>query len=291
MSTRRCPLQPRYPGASASPGLGAENADAQRALARIQALAALFFKDVAEVGRRDHDDVRTEIIDQLHLLLGLAARHGDDGAAQALCAVVRAQPAREQAVAIGHVDDVARLAARGADGARHQVGPVVQVARGIADHGGLAGRAAGGMDARYALARHGEHAEGVVVAQVFLARERKLGDVGELLEIVRVHARLVEGLFIVRHILVGVADSPFQPFELQGLQFVAAGVFDRIQPRLAEGSGHGVSLLNILRGPVGPPSQLKNLGLKPRRRRRSALLFDRNGRGKRPHCVLPGWSR
>ncbi|KCB32416.1 hypothetical protein L541_2830 [Bordetella hinzii CA90 BAL1384] len=28
-------------------------------------------------------------------------------------------------------------------------------------------------------------------------------------------------------------------------------MFDRIQPRLAEGSGHGVSLLNILRGPCG----------------------------------------
>src|SRR5690606_40212978 len=52
----------------AGPGLGAENADAQRTLARIDAPATLLFDDVAEIRWSDHDDDRPEIVDQLHRL-------------------------------------------------------------------------------------------------------------------------------------------------------------------------------------------------------------------------------
>jgi hypothetical protein len=54
------------------------------------------------------------------------------------------------------------------------VGPVVDVVLGVADHGRLAGGAAGGVQAGHLLARHGEHAEGVVVAQVLLGGEGEL---------------------------------------------------------------------------------------------------------------------
>ncbi|MDQ0587295.1 hypothetical protein QFZ47_001404 [Variovorax paradoxus] len=82
------------------PRLGAEDADPERAVLRIEALALELLDDHLHVAGRDHDDVGLEVLDQLHLFLGLAARHRDDGAARALGAVVRAQAAGEQAVAV-----------------------------------------------------------------------------------------------------------------------------------------------------------------------------------------------
>ena len=73
--------------------------------------------------------VGLEVEDQLHLPLGHAARHRDHRAAEALGAVVRAEPAGEQPVAVGDVNDVAGPAAGGADRARHEVRPGVDVAR------------------------------------------------------------------------------------------------------------------------------------------------------------------
>src|SRR5690606_41123989 len=102
----------------AGPGLGAEDADPQGALARVDALAALLLDDVAEVRGRDHDDVGPEIADQLDLLFSLATGHRDHRAAELLGAVVRTQAAGEQPVAVRHVHDVARLAAGRADRAR-----------------------------------------------------------------------------------------------------------------------------------------------------------------------------
>ena len=49
----------------------------------------------------------------------------------------------------------------------------------VADDGGLAGGAAGGVDAHDLLARHGEQAEGIGVAQVGLGGEREPGEVLE----------------------------------------------------------------------------------------------------------------
>jgi hypothetical protein len=95
--------------------------------ARVDALALELVGNGQHVRGRDHDDVRLEVLDQLHLLFGLAAGHRDDGAAQPLGAVVRAQAAGEQAVAVGHMHHVAGPAAGGADRAGHQVGPVVDV--------------------------------------------------------------------------------------------------------------------------------------------------------------------
>ena len=89
-----------------------------------------------------------------------------------LGAVVRPEPAGEQPVAVGDVDQVARAAARGPDRPGHDLGPGVEVRRGVADHGRAARRTAAGVHARDLLARHGEHAERVVVAQVGLGRER-----------------------------------------------------------------------------------------------------------------------
>ena len=142
-------------------------------LARIDALALELVGDGQHVGRRHQHDARAEVADQLDLPLAEAARHRHDRAAQPLGAVVGAEPAGEQAVAVGDVDHVARPRAGGADRARHQVGPGVDVARRVADHRRPAGRAARGVDAHALLARDREHAERIGVAQVVLGGEGK----------------------------------------------------------------------------------------------------------------------
>ena len=142
-------------------------------LARIDALALELVGDRQHVGGRHQHHARAELADQLDLPLAEAARHRHHRAAQPLGAVVRAQPAGEQAVAVGVVDDVARPRPAGVERARHQVGPQIDVARRVADHRRPPRRAARGMDAHALLARDGEHAEGIGVAQVGLRGEGK----------------------------------------------------------------------------------------------------------------------
>ena len=211
------------------PGLGAEDAHRQAHRARVDAFTLELLDDHLHVARRDHDDVRREIADELHLLLGLPAAHRHVGATESLRAIVRAEAAGEEAVAVGHVHDVAGAAAGGADRARDERRPHVDVGLRVADHGGLARRTRRRVHADDALARHGEHAERIVVAQILLGGEREARQVGEGVEIRRMHASQIEGAPVVRHVLVGVAQAPAQPLELQRLQFVATGGFDWLQ--------------------------------------------------------------
>ena len=175
----------------------------------------------------------------MHLALGLAAAERDDGAAQPLGAVVGAQAAGEQAVAVGDMHLVAGPAAGGVDGARHQLRPHVDVVPGVADHGRLAGGAAGGVHAHHLLARHGEHAERIGVAQVLLGGEGELRQVGEGFQVVRLYAGLVELAPVVGDVVVGMLERPAQAGQLQGGDFVAAGVLDGVKPGVF---GHGGKL-------------------------------------------------
>ena len=132
-----------------------------------------------------------------------------------------AEAAGEQAVAVGDMHDVAGPAARGADRAGDEIAPVVDVAAGVADDGRLAGGAGGSVQAHDLLARRGEHAEGIGIAQVALHREREFGEVFEPRQVGGMDARGVELGAIDRRILVGVGERPAQAVELQCGQFVA----------------------------------------------------------------------
>ncbi|MCY1437498.1 hypothetical protein D9M71_536620 [compost metagenome] len=140
-----------------------------------------------------------------------------------------AQAAGEQAVAVGDVHLVTLAAAGGADRARHHVGPGVDVVLRVADHGRLAGGAAGGVQARDLFHGHGEHAVGVVVAQVVLAGEGELRQVFQGFQVVRVHAFLIEALAVQRDVLVGVPEAPAQALQLVLAQLVDAGGFHRVK--------------------------------------------------------------
>ena len=116
-----------------------------------------------------------------------------------------------------------------ADAAGHHGGPGVDVLEGVAHHRGLAGGAAGRVDAGAVFAWHGEHAKGVAVTQIRLGGERELGDVGQALAVIGVHACRVEFGTVNRRIGVGVLQGLLQALELQAAQLVDAGLFNRLQ--------------------------------------------------------------
>jgi hypothetical protein len=90
-----------------APRLGAEQADAQRRSAQVDAHAGRHLGDVDRVGGRRAQDVGAEVLEQRDLPFGRAARHRHHGAPEPLGAVVRAKPSREQAVTVDIVHDVA----------------------------------------------------------------------------------------------------------------------------------------------------------------------------------------
>ena len=195
-------------------------------LARVDALGLHLVEDRQEVRRGHHDDPRLEVHDQLHLPLGHAAADRDDRAAQPLGAVVRAEPAGEQPVAVGHVHrspgrPPAALIERAITSAQ-----VSRSSRGVAHDGRLARRTAGGVHAADLLARHREHAERVVRAQVGLGGEREPRQVGQRLRSSGVTPGGVEGAPVVRHVLVDPLERVAQPLQLQRLELagVASGI-------------------------------------------------------------------
>ncbi len=201
-----------------APGLGAEDADAQRRRARVDALPLEFIENGEHVARRHHDDVGRKIADQLHLPFGLAARHRNHRASRRFGAVVRAQSAGEQAVAVGDVHLHAGAAAGGPNRARDQIAPGGQIVARIADDRGLAGRARGGVNPRDLFPGHGEKAEGIRVAQIRLGRERESGQIGERAQVIRLDARRVEFPPVVGIVCVGVTQRRLQARRAAGIR-------------------------------------------------------------------------
>ena len=88
-------------------------------MACIDPLAIEFVGDRQQIRRRHGDEVRLEIDDELNLPLGKSAADRNDRAAKIFGAVVNAEPAGEQSVAIGNMHLIAGPPAGGADRARH----------------------------------------------------------------------------------------------------------------------------------------------------------------------------
>jgi hypothetical protein len=138
--------------------------------------------------------VDAEILHHHQLPRRVAAGNRDDRRAQRLRAVMRAQSAGEQAVAVGVLDDIARVQAARRKAAHHHVGPDLHVLLRVGDDDGLAGRAGRGVQAHDVLHRAGEQAEGIGVAQIRLHRERQLGDVVERAHVLRRPGRVIHAL-------------------------------------------------------------------------------------------------
>ena len=123
------------------PRLGTEYSNLERTRSRVEPHALHLLDDHLHIARCHHDDVRPEVLNQLHLFFRLATRHRHDRAAKQFSAVVRAQPAGKEAVAIGDVHDITGATARRANGARDQLRPCRDVVLCVPDDRRLARRA------------------------------------------------------------------------------------------------------------------------------------------------------
>ena len=166
------------------------------------------------IARRHHDDVGLKVVDQVNLTLGHAAGHGDDDAAQALGAVVRAQPSGKEPVAVGDVHFHAGPSAGGAQRARDHVRPHVDIRLGVADHDRFTRRPRRTVQTRQPFLGNGEHAEGIIVSEIRLDGERELGQIRQLPKVGRMHAAVVESSAVVRHMLVDMPERARQSLPL-----------------------------------------------------------------------------
>ena len=190
------PLGPRF---------GAEERVAETDLVGRDASLCERLRKRQRVARRAGDHVRPEILDQHQLPLGHAAGDRDDGHPQPLAPGVKAEPAREQAVAVRVVQHHPGLCSGQRKGARVYPGEQVEVGGGVADHGQLPRRPGRGVHARELLARDGEHPERVRVAQVVLAREGELLHVVDRNDVARLE--IAQALLVERDPLLDVIDQ------------------------------------------------------------------------------------
>ena len=118
-------------------------------------------------------------LEELKLEPGVAARGRDDGGAEQLAAVVNAEAAREQSVAIGVVKHITRDDSGDGQCSSVALGEDVDVAPAVADHRRFAAGAGAGMDAHGVVERDCQHAVGVRLAEIGLLGERQAVDVAD----------------------------------------------------------------------------------------------------------------
>ncbi len=105
--------------------------------------------------------------------------------------------------------------------------PGLDILFGIADDGRFAGGAGRGVDPHHILQRHGEQAEGIVVAQIVLVGERQILQIGEGPDVLRFDPGRLHlppiglDLFVdPRHQTLQAPElDGFQPHPRQGLHF------------------------------------------------------------------------
>ena len=208
------------------PRLRAEDAGPEAQALRVDALVAHGLADVHRVRRRAAEDVRAVVLQDLHLPRRVAGGYGDRRRAELLGAVVQAEAAGEQAVAVGDVHEVVLRAADADDAARRARRPDLDVVLRVADDRLLARRARGRVDARELLARHGEQAERVGVAQVRLRRERQLRDVFDAADVAGQQPHLVKALLVKRHVFIAAVHDLHKALRLDLPQRLTVGTFD-----------------------------------------------------------------
>ena len=198
------------------PGLGAEDAVAElRVAAEVHALFLRLVHDAEEVGGCRGNGGDAKIAHEHDLTFGVAAGDGKHGAAHALAAVVETKPAREESVAVGHLDHVAGADAVHGEAAHRTVLPHGDVILRVGNADGLAGGAARAVETHDLIHGCAAKPHWILVAQIRLLRERQKLDVGERLDVLWLHAAFLAAFAEEGHALVGVFDGPLKTVKLK----------------------------------------------------------------------------
>ena len=204
------------------PGLGAERADPQVDLVLGNPDLLHRFGQVEGVRRGTGDARDAEVADQAGVLLGVAGRGGHDRRTHHLHTVVGTQAAREQAVAIRDGEGVLTAYAIGGQTARHTLAPDADVLAGIAHDRGITGGAGRSVDADDFALRGGLQAEGIIVPQILLGREREFHDIIDRADVAWGEVHLLELVAVERDIVVDILHNLVQPLALQLSHLLAA---------------------------------------------------------------------
>jgi len=213
-----------------APGLGAEEPGPQLQGAHVHAHVPGVLRHEHRVGRRARQRRGPEVHHGLELAHRVAGRDGDDCGADGLGAVVHPEPAREQAVAVGVLDDVVAPHPAHVQRAGHDVPPHLEVGAGVAVHHRLAGGARRHVDLDDLGRVHREQAEGVPLAHVRLGGEGEAGEVREGVDVGRCHAERVHAVPVEGHARVEGGHEPLQALELEPLQLGARQGLDGLIP-------------------------------------------------------------
>ena len=141
-------------------------------------------------------------------------------------AAVESRAAGEEAVAVADLDDVVGGSARGDYRARAGRVPEVDVVLRVEGDDAASRRSARGLDADAVAQRHAEQPVGIGLAQVVLADEGQLRDVGEALDVLGLHAVVVHLFAVVGRVLVGVLHRADEALGLPFRDLLARGALD-----------------------------------------------------------------
>ena len=192
------------------------------------------------VRRGATEKIGAEILQNLYLALGIAGGDRNGRGPHVLRPVVQSQSAGEQAIAVGHVDEVVPRRTGGRQGPGRPLCPHLDVVLGIAHHRLLARGAGGGVDAHQLPGRHREQAVGIIVPQVGLDGKGQLADVVDGMDVPGLQAHLVEFPAVEGDVLIGIVYHPDQARGLQGMEIVPGRALDfRLKNR------HGFRLLPV----------------------------------------------
>ena len=156
-----------------------------------------------------------EIAQESELTNGVARARGNGARADLLRAVVRAESAREQTVAVGDVYERILRDARHRQRARRDFRPDVDVVLRVSDDGEFTRRTRGGMHLDNVLLVGGIEAKRIRRAQVVLDGERELAQIGNASDVGGFDFELIHLGAVGFAMLIDVFDRLFQPLALQ----------------------------------------------------------------------------
>ena len=142
-----------------------------------------------------------------------------------LYAIMRAQAACKESVAVSHRENIVAGNAVSGQATRHTLAPNTNVLAGIAHNRGIARSAATCMNADNLALRGSLKAERIVVAKVFLCGERQFLDVLDGLNVVGTNVHFLQFIAVERDIMIDVFNNLMESLALQGTHFVATHAF------------------------------------------------------------------